>query len=259
MTGDGFGGRFADIADSEGIQYAVERCLLRILQAHEEPLYRSFLPSLEGHQMFCCKFIEICDVPHQCFIEQLLDRRFACDHIHSLSAEEMDQAAFDLRRAAGLVRAECLCFGLVLYKSCTAVGTCLREVGEDDVSASLAEFDSCDFRDDFSSLFHIDVVADVDVVDLHLLLIVERRSFHDCSAELDRFEVCDRGHCTCAADLVVDADELGECLLCLELVCYCPTRELCCVSEFFLIWKFVDFDYDAVGRIREVLPFGVPV
>ena len=67
---------------------------------------------------------------------------------------------------------------------------------------------------------------------LHLVKIVKRGSFDNRAAQLDRLEIGDRGDCSSPADLIVDAEKLCKSLFGLELICYCPSWELGCVSKF---------------------------
>ena len=132
-------------------------------------------------------------------------------------------------------------------------------MGEDDVSCTLAQLDSSDFRDDLAALLDIDIVSDMDVEHLHLVGIVKRCAFDNGSAQLYRLEIRYRSHCSCPAYLIIDRYESGECLLSLELVCNRPTWEFGCVAELFLIWKFIYLDDDSVCGKWKILSFSVPV
>ena len=209
--------------------------------------------------MFLGEFVEVSYVPDKGLVVELLYGGVAGYHIHRLAAEEVYKTSLDLGRTAGLVRAEGLCFLFVPYQWGAAVRAVFREMRECHVRFASAQLDPCDLRDDLSSFLDIDVVSDVDVQNLHLVCVVEGCTFHDCAAELHRLEIGYRSHSSCAAHLIVDAQELGESLLCLEFVGYGPSRELGCVAQFFLIWQFVYLNYDSVCSERKCFAFCVPV
>ena len=117
----------------------------------------------------------------------------------------MYELALYLGRTSRLVRAECLCFLLVPDESRSAVRASSREVGEFGVGRSLGQFDACDLRDDFSSLFYIDVISDMYIQQFHLVGVVQRCSLNNGSAEQHRFQICYWSHCSGAAYLIVDA------------------------------------------------------
>ena len=94
---------------------------------------------------------------------------------------------------------------------------------------------------------------------VHLLRIVEGCPLYDSTAELDRLQIGNRGHSSSPSHLIVNAQEFGQSLLGLELICHGPTRELGGIAKFFLIWKFIDFHNDAVSGERKVLSFCVPI
>ena len=93
----------------------------------------------------------------------------------------------------------------------------------------------------------------------HLLFVVQGCTLHYRTAQLDRFQVGDRCDSTGPADLIVDADEPCQCLFRLELIGHCPPRELCSISELFLVWELVYLYHDAVSRERQILSFGIPI
>ena len=180
--------------------------------------------------MLFFKLIEVCRIPYQSFVVKLFYRRIAGYHVHRLAAEEMYKLSFYLCRAARLVRTERLGLLFVPDQLGSAVGTCFREVRLCDIRSSLAQLYPCNLRDDLASFLYVDIVAYVDIELLHLVGIVQGSTLHHGSAQLYRLQICDRSHRSCPADLVVYAEQLGQCLLCLELVGYSPSRELGCVA-----------------------------
>ena len=245
--------------DSQCIKHFLEWGLQRILQTLEESFSRAFLPSFKTQKVLLLKVIEVCNAPHISFVVELVHCSVAGNHIHRLAAEEMNELSLDLCRAAALVRAECLGFFLVSDERSAAVRACFREVGENSVRGSHAQLHRSDLRDDLSSFLHIDVVAYMNIQQLHLVGIVEGCPLDNGSAELYRLQVCHRGDCSCPSYLIVYADQTGECLLGLEFICHRPPRELGCVAEFFLIWELIDLYDDAVGRERKCFTFCVPI
>ena len=171
----------------------------------------------------------------------------------------MDEPSLYLCRTPRPVRAEGLGLLLILYQSCTAVRTGIREVGEHDIRTPLTEFHSCNLRNDLAAFLYIDIISYMDIMYPHLLFIVKRGPLDYSAAELYRFQICHRSNGTCPSDLIVDAQKLCKCLFRLEFVGYSPPRELGRISQFFLIWKFVDLYHYSVGRKRQILSFNVPI
>ena len=171
----------------------------------------------------------------------------------------MDQFSLDLCRAAGLVRAECLCFLLVPDESCSAVRACSREVGKFSVGRSLGQFDACNLRDDLSALFYIDVISDMYIQQFHLVGVVQRCSLYDGSAKQHRFQISYRSYRSGASYLIVYAVKSCECLFSLELICHCPAWELGCVAQFLLILHLIYLYYNTISCKRKCFTFCVPV
>ena len=244
---------------SQGKENLFERCLLRLFETLEKAFCCTVLPSVQTKQMLLFKFVEVCRIPHEAFIVKLLNSCVTGNHIHGLAAKEMYELSLYLGRTSRLVRAECLCFLLVPDKSRSAVRASSWEVGEFGVGRSLGQFDACDLRDDFSSLFHVYVVTYVDIEYFHLVGIVERCSLYNSSAEEHRLQVCNRSDCACATYLIVYAVKSCECLFCLELVCHCPAWELGCIAQFLLILHLIDLYHDAVSCKRKCFTFCIPV
>ena len=132
-------------------------------------------------------------------------------------------------------------------------------MGENYVCSALAELYSCDLRNDLTAFLHIDIVTDMDIKQLHLVCVVQGCSLDNGTAELHRLEVGNRSYGSCSAHLVVNGKKFGEGLLGLEFICHCPAWELGCVTELFLVWKFVYLDYDTVSSEWEILSLCVPV
>ena len=197
--------RLSDVSYAQGIKHTLERSVFRILKALQEALRRTVFPTVEGQQMLLSELIEISHIPYKTFVIQLVYGRVSCNDVHCLAAQEMHQLAFYLCRTSRLVGAECLCLLLVPHKRRPAVRTCLREVGKSDARLALGQLDTCDLRDDLSSLLHIDIISDMYVKELHLVGVVQRCTLDNRTAELHRLEVGHRSHCSCPSHLVVNA------------------------------------------------------
>ena len=137
MSGHRLGCRFTYVSDSQCEQNSLERCLFRIFQALEETLGSTVLPAVKPKQVFLFELIEVCRIPYKAFIVKLFDRSITGNYIHSLSAEEMYQFAFDLRWTSRLIRTECLCFLLIPHEYCAAVRACYREMWKNCICRSL--------------------------------------------------------------------------------------------------------------------------
>ena len=132
-------------------------------------------------------------------------------------------------------------------------------MGEHNAPVSCAELHACDLRNDFASLLNVDIITDVDIENLHLISIVERRSLYNGAAEKHRLEVGYRSYCAGTSYLVIYAQKSGQCLLCLELVGHCPSRELCGIAKFLLILQFVDLDNYSVSSKRKCFTLCIPI
>ena len=95
----------------------------------------------------------------------------------------------------------------------------------------------------------------MDVQQLHLVCVMKRCTLYDSTAELDWFKIGYRSYRSGSSYLIIYADEFCEGLLCLEFIGNCPARKFGCIAEFFLIWKLVYLDDDAVCGKREILSF----
>ena len=171
----------------------------------------------------------------------------------------MQQAALDLHRAAVLVRAEPLGFGLGLDEGRAAVRADAREDGRLRALRAVCGVDAGDLGDDLPAFLDVDPVAHADVQQGHLVCVVEGGALDERAAELHGGEVRDGGHGAGAPDLVVDAEQLRAGLLGLEFIGHRPAGRLGRVAQRALGGEFVDLDDDAVGGVGEELAGLVPV
>ena len=80
--------------------------------------------------MLFLKFVEVCYVPDESFIVELVNSSVTSYDVHCLSAEEVHELSLYLGRTSRLIRTECLCFLFVSDQLSAAVRACLREVGK---------------------------------------------------------------------------------------------------------------------------------
>ena len=204
MCGECLRCRFTHMPDAYCIKHLLKRCLERFSDALEESFRRTVFPSVKCKQMLFFKFIEVCNAPDITFIVKLVDRSVAGYYVHCLAAEEVHQLALYLCRTSRLIRTECLSFLLISYQSDSAIRTSQREVGKCRISRPHAQLHTCDLRNDLSAFLYIDIIAYMDVKQLHLVCIMKRSTLYYCAAELHRIEVCHRSDCSCSSDLIVD-------------------------------------------------------
>ena len=193
------------------------------------------------------------------FVEQLDGLLAQPLDIHRLAADEVDDAADDLRPAAALIGAVVLRLALVAHEGRAALGASVDVAERLAVGRALGELHARDLGNDLAALLDVDHVAGPDVEQRHLFGVVERRAPHGGAGEQHRREVGDRCHGPRASDLEVDALEPREGLLGLELVGYGPARRLGRESQLAAQGEVVDLDDHAVGRERERAARLVPV
>ena len=140
-----------------------------------------------------------------------------------------------------------------------AVGTFGREDRGDGPGLTHGLFDSGDLRDDFSAFLHMDKIPDADVHQGHLVGVVESRSLDHGPGQQHRVEIGYRGHGARPSDLIVDRQQFGHRFLGLELVGYCPARELGREAQKSLAGHLVDLDDYSVGGVWEGFPGRVPI
>ena len=256
---DALGGRLADVADAQREEDPLEGDLLRRFQACEEALGGLVLPAFEAEQLVFADIVQVRGGAGQAGGEELLDRHLAGQDVHGLAADEVQQAALDLHRAAVLVRAEPFGFVLSLDQGRAAIGADGREDGRLRAFRAVRGVDAGDFRDDLPAFLDIDPVAHADVQQGHLVGVVEGGALDERAAELHGGEVRDGGHGAGASDLVVDAEQLRAGLLGLEFIGHRPAGRLGRVAQRALGGEFVDLDDDAVRGEGEELAGAVPV
>ena len=203
--------------------------------------------------------IKICRRPYQTKIIQLVHSGVSRYDIHGFPAEEMQKAAFYLCRAPFDVRAEPLGLIVFLDQSSAAVRAYGREVRFLCVLASLGEFHSRDFRDDFAALLDIDKVSYADVHLCHHISIVQCCPFDHCSRQLDRVKIRHRSYSSGPSNLIINGFDLCQCLFGLEFVCHCPAWKFGRIAKFRLICQFIDFYDNAVGGIWKEFALLVPI
>ena len=259
MAREHLGRGLADVADAQRVEDALEGNLLRGLQALQEALCGAFLPALQADQLVAAEVVEVGRRAGEAGLVELVDRHLAGQDVHGLAADEVQQAALDLHRAAVLVGAEPSGLRLGLDERRAAVRTFVRENGPRGVRGAVRRVDARDLGDDFAALLHVHPVAHADVQQGHLVGVVEGGALDDGAAELHRREVGDGGHGAGAADLIVDAEQLRAGLFGLEFIGDRPARRLGRVAEHALAGEFVDLDHDAVRGVGKELAGGVPV
>ncbi len=171
----------------------------------------------------------------------------------------MHETTLNLGRAAGGVRAEVLGLAFVPHEAASALGAILGKIGPAKGRIAFAELHARNFRNNLSALFHIDIVADSHVQQLHLVGVVQASPLYRGARKQHRLKVCHRGHRSGPSDLIVNGKEFSEGLFSLEFVGDGPPWELRRVAQGLLVGKFVDLDDDAVGRKRKLAPLGVPI
>ena len=252
-------GGLADIADAQGEEDPLEGDLPGGLQTVEEALGGAVLPALEADELPLGNGIEVRGGAGEAGLVELFDGHFSGQDVHRLAADEMQQAALDLHRAAVLVGTEPLGFRLGLDQGRPTIRAVYREDGLLGICVAVGRVDAGNLGDDLPALLHEHPVPDADVQQGHLVGIVQGGALHQGAAELDRGEVGHRGHGAGAPHLVIDAEQLGAGLFGLEFIGDRPARRLGRVAQGALAGKFVDLDDDAVGGVGEVFPFGVPM
>ena len=98
-----------------------------------------------------------------------------------------------------------------------------------------------------------------DIKQLHLFRVMERRPLDYSTAKLHWLEIGYRSHGTCPADLIIYAEQPCQRLFSLELVSYCPARELRGKAQVFLICKLIYLDDYTVCREWQILSSRIPV
>ena len=103
------------------------------------------------------------------------------------------------------------------------------------------------------------LIADSQVLESNLILVVQRRHAHGCSADKHRLENRKRGGCPGTANVDRDVLESRHLFLGWELVGDRPSRGLRRKAEFGLIDQRIGLDYDAIGLIGHVVtvPLGL--
>ena len=171
----------------------------------------------------------------------------------------MQDAALDLGGASGRVGAEPAGFAFGLYERRTAVGTYLGELRLLGSGFALGLFHARDLGDDFSAFLHVHPVSFVDVQGTDLVFVHQRGTLYHGAAQEDGLQVGDGGDGAGSAHLVVDGEDGGAGLLCLELIRHGPAGAFGSVAQLALDGHFVDLDDNAVGGIGEVFAGRVPM
>ena len=60
------------------------------------------------------------------------------------------------------------------------------------------------------------IVPDTDVKQSNLVRVVESGAFHHGTGQKHGFQIGDRGYRSCPSDLIINAQDAGESLFCLE-------------------------------------------
>ena len=249
MLREVFGRRLAHEADAESEQHAAEGHLDRSADAAYDVVGRLLAQPRQFRQLSGLQVVEVGHVVHQpVFIEQfhgLLAQPF---DVHRLAADEMDDAADDLRRASPLVGAVVLRLALVAHQRRAAFGAYGDVFERFAVRRPLREVYPRDLGDDLAALLDVYHVARADVQQGHLLGVVQRRTPHGRPGQQHRFEVRHRRYGSRASHLERHAVQPRERLLGLELVGHGPFRGLGRESQLPPYGEVVDLDHHAVGR-----------
>ena len=230
-------------------QHAAEGHLDRSADAAYDVVGRLLAQPRQFRQLSGLQVVEVGHVVHQpVFIEQfhgLLAQPF---DVHRLAADEMDDAADDLRRASPLVGAVVLRLALVAHQRSAAFGAYGDVFERFAVRRPLREVYPRDLGDDLAALLDVYHVARADVQQGHLLGVVQRRTPHGRPGQQHRFEVRHRRYGSRASHLERHAVQPRERLLGLELVGHGPFRGLGRESQLPPYGEVVDLDHHAVGR-----------
>ena len=161
---DGLGNHFAYIADAQSEQHPLEGHGFRLLQCVDDILGGLLLEAdlIVGQTVEFAKSeaIEVGYILDQAGIVEELHLAFSKTfNVHGLTADEMLDAAFHLRRTALCVRTVPGGFVLVLYQLGAAYWTDLSKSHGLRSCLTFVEVHSNDFRYDFATFHHSDGVA----------------------------------------------------------------------------------------------------
>ena len=178
--------------------------------------------------------------------------------VHHLAADEVLDAAHDLRWAVVLIGTRPRCFTLHTHQLSAASGTVRHEGDLLGLRVAPRQFHTGDFGDDFATLFHVHPVALVDVEAVEDVGIVQRCALDDGAGEQYRLEVGHRSDDTKAAHVERHEAQLCQRSFGRKLICHSPARGLGGEAQLLLTCERVDLEHQAVGGHRQRAALGVP-
>ena len=259
MAGNVPRGSLSHIADAQGKKYPLEGHFPGFPDTVHKAPGRLFLPAFQHQQLRLPERIKIGRGMHQVQVVQLLHGGFSGQDIHGFAGQEMNEASLDLGRASLRIGAEPAGFSLRFHQGSAAVRTNGREGRTGRPGGTPGHIYACNLGNNLSALFHIHPVSLVNVQAADLVLIDQRGPLDHGAAQQHRFHIGNGGDGTGTPHLVINGQDGGAGLFRLELIRNGPPGTLGRVAQRVLTSQFIDFDHNAVCRIRKVLPGLVPM
>ena len=138
--------------------------------------------------------------------------------VHGTTGNEVLDAPLDLRRATCIVRAVPGRLSLIADEWRAAFGTALDELYGLGDDRPLVDVHPNYFRNDLASLFHIDIIADMQVETLDEVLVVERGPLHGRTRQLHGIHIGHGRDGTSTPHLIGHLVQSGADALGLELI-----------------------------------------
>ena len=245
--------------DVETEQQVGERSLLGRLDRVAQVADRGLAVAGQLEDAVVVERVDVGDVAQEAELEEQLHLLLpqALD-VHGAPRTEVGDAGEALLRAVG-VDAAGLRLALLPHEPRTARRALLGELPFGEALGTQLQDRADDLGDDVAGLAHDHRVAGADVLDLDLVLVVQRGQADGGTADEDGLEHRERRGLARAADGYLDVLERGRALLGRQLVGDRPPRRLGRGAERRLHRQVVDLHHHAVDLVRQVVAVLHPV
>ena len=197
---------------------------------------------------------------NQAFLIKLVDGfRAQSINIHRFATHEMLYLALDLRRTSRIIGAIMRRFALIACQRATTFRTFVDETDLIAYHETGIHIHTYNLRDDFTALFYIHHITNVQVEPFNDIGIVQGSTLHHRTGQLDRIEIGHWRNGTGASYLISHHIQSGACPFCLELIGYGPTGRLGRIPQIALLTEGIDLQNDTIRCHRKVLPFHIPI
>ena len=164
-----------------------------------------------------------------------------------------------LRTASITVRAYPRRLALVTDKRRAAHRATFHKFHRTAAFLTLRFVDTYYLRNNLTAFLHVYIIAVVNVELADYILIMKRSALNHRAGKQYRLKICDRRNHPHPSGLERHEFQLCQCLLCLKLISYGPTRRLRRAPEKTLLLEIIDLEYKPVCRYFQFLPFNVPI